>query len=211
MEINRYIGVATLLFSLSNPVGIIPIFLGLTKRFKVSGRSKVVAVAALAVACLLTAAALFGSQLLEFFDIGLDDFRIAGGLLALFIAFEMFQAHYGGIIQTSDEKTEAETDIHGVAVTPLAFPLLVGPAEMSIMITLASEAQGWNERLGLVAVAIITAAMVGLTLLLAVPINRVIGRTGINIATRVMALFVAAIGIKFIFTGIRGQLPGLIG
>ena len=80
----------------------------------------------------------FGEQILTFFNVGLDDFRIAGGLLALFIAFEMFQAHYGDLIQTIEERAEAESEVHGIAVTPLAFPLLVGPAEMSVMITLSN-------------------------------------------------------------------------
>ena len=87
---------------------------------------RIIITASLVVTGLLIASALFGQQLLAFFNVGLDDFRIAGGLLALFIAFEMFQAHYGDLIQTIEERAEAET-IHEVAVTPLAFPLLVGP------------------------------------------------------------------------------------
>ena len=50
----------------------------------------------------------------------------------------MFQAHYGDLIETIKERAEAESKVHGIAVTPLAFPLLVGPAEMSVMITLSN-------------------------------------------------------------------------
>jgi multiple antibiotic resistance protein len=94
---------------------------------------RIIALASTAVACLLITTAMFGRHILAFFSVGLDDFRIAGGLLALFIAFEMFQARYGGFTQTIEEKREAETDLHGIAITPLAFPLLVAPAEMSVM------------------------------------------------------------------------------
>ena len=99
-------------------------------------------IASLAVGCqtLLIVAALWGEPILAFFNVGLDDFRIAGGLLALVIAFEMFQAHYGGFLQTLEERAEADTDLHAIAITPLAFPLLVGPAEMSVMITLSNDA-----------------------------------------------------------------------
>jgi multiple antibiotic resistance protein len=210
MEINRFIGMATLLYALANPVGVIPIFLSLTEPLK-RYRTRLVAVAAVSVAGLLCLSALFGEQSLRFFNVGLDDFRIAGGLLALFIAFEMFQAHYGGIMQTREEKSEAEGHVHEIAVTPLAFPLLIGPAEMSIMITKAADAHSAHEKVVLVAAGCVTAVLIAVTLLCAVPINRLIGRTGVNIATRVMALVVAAIGINFIFTGIRSELPGLAG
>lgn len=210
MELNRFIGISALLYSLSNPVGVIPIFLGLTSGAKSSHRPRVIFIAALAVGTLLIAAALAGKYVLAFFNVGLDDFRIAGGLLALFIAFEMFQARYGGFMHTAEETSEAETDLHGVAITPLAFPLLVGPAEMSIMITLATDQPGWAEKLSLIFIALLTAAMIALTLLCALPLNRILGKTGINIATRIMALFVAAIGINFIFTGLRSELPGLM-
>lgn len=210
MELNRFVGLAALLYSLSNPIGIIPIFLSLTGRGHSVNRPKVAAIAAAAVAVLLMAAALVGRTLLAFFNVGLDDFRIAGGLLALFIAFEMFQAHYGGILQTADERSEAELDLHSIAITPLAFPLLVGPAEMSIMITLASDHPDWHEKIALITAALLTAAMIAATLFGAKWIDRLVGKTGVNIATRIMALFVAAIGINFILTGVRSELPGLI-
>jgi len=154
-------------------------------------------------------AAMLGKQILTFFNVGLDDFRIAGGLLALFIAFEMFQAHYGGFMQSVDEKAAAETDVHGVAITPLAFPLLVGPAEMSIMITLSNDHPGWVDKGMLVAASVVTTFFMGLTLWVATPINRFMGNTGINVITRVIALIVASIGINFIITGLKNEFPGL--
>nr|WP_245287416.1 MarC family protein [Bradyrhizobium elkanii] len=66
-------------------------------------------------------------------------YRIAGSLLALMIAFEMFQAQYGRYIQVADETARDGVDIHGLTITPFAFPLLVGPAELSIMITLSND------------------------------------------------------------------------
>ena len=209
MRVNEFIGVTALFYSLANPIGVIPIFLALAKSHpKVSPR-RIILLASMSVASFLTLSAISGSEILSFFHVGLDDFRIAGGLLALFVAFEMFQAKYGGIIQTPDEKQEAESEIHGIAITPLAFPLLVGPAEMSVMITLASERPDWPDRLWLIASSIAVSSMIAITLWMAVPINRVLGKTGINVATRVMALIVAAIGVKFIMTGIKNEIPGL--
>lgn len=205
MGLNQFIGITTLLYALANPVGIIPIFLGLMHKNKNVNVPRVITLAAISVAGLLIFSALLGKHILAFFDVGLDDFRIAGGLLALFVAFEMFQARYGGIIQTVDEKAEAEHDIHGIAITPLAFPLLIGPAEMSIMITLSNDMQGWKNKVLLVSSSVITSMLIAITLVMATPVKRIIGTTGINVATRIMALFVAAIGVHFIMTGIKNQ------
>jgi multiple antibiotic resistance protein len=198
-----------LLYALTNPVGVIPIFLELTNRTQNVKAHRIIILASIAVAVFLSGAVLLGKEILTFFNVGLDDFRIAGGLLALFIAFEMFQAHYGGFMQSVDEKAAVATDIHGVAITPLAFPLLVGPAEMSIMITLSNDHPGWMDKGMLVAASVVTTFLMGLTLWMATPINRFMGNTGINVITRVIALIVASIGINFIITGLKNEFPGL--
>jgi len=198
-----------LLYALTNPVGVIPIFLGLTRRTQNVKAHRIIILASIAVAIFLSGSVLLGKEILTFFNVGLDDFRIAGGLLALFIAFEMFQAHYGGFMQSADEKTAAETDIHGVAITPLAFPLLVGPAEMSIMITMSNDHPDWLDKFMLVGASLLTTFLMGLTLWMSTKINRFMGKTGINVITRVMALIVASIGIDFIIRGIKNEFPSL--
>jgi multiple antibiotic resistance protein len=208
MSWNRFIGITILLYGLINPVGVIPIYLHLVNRTERARTHRILLIASLAVASLLIATAIFGRQILAFFNVGLDDFRIAGGLLALVIAFDMFQAHYGGFMQTIEERTEAEADLH--AITPLAFPLLVGPAEMSIMITLSNDLPYPTGKVALGFAAILTTALMTLTLWLSRPINRVLGTTGINVATRLMALIVASVGINFIVTGLKNQFPGLL-
>lgn len=153
---------------------------------------------------------MFGKEILAFFNVGLDDFRIAGGLLVLVIAFEMFQAQYTKFIPRADEANDSEIDIHGLAITPFAFPLLVGPAELSIMITLSNDNPGWHGKVFLATAAVVAASLIGLTLWMAAAIERFLGRTGINVMTRVMALIIAAIAVNFIMTGIKNELPGLV-
>jgi multiple antibiotic resistance protein len=85
----------------------------------------------------------------------------------------------------------------------------VGPAELSIMITLSNDNPGWPPKALLAIASLLAAFLIGLTLWMAAAIERLLGRTGINVMTRVMALIVAAIGVNFIMTGIRSELPGL--
>jgi multiple antibiotic resistance protein len=211
MSWNEFIGISSLLYALANPIGVVPIFLGFTARITGAQTLSIIASASLAVFGFLLVTVPFGQQILDFFNVSLDDFRIAGGLMALFIAFEMFQAHYGEFMQTAEEHEEAEANVHGIAITPLAFPLLVGPAEIGVMITLANDAADWSYRLALIGAAALNAVLVAVTLLLAGPISRIMGQTGINVATRVMALIVAAIGVNFIVTGVQNHFPGLVG
>jgi multiple antibiotic resistance protein len=208
---NKFVGLTMLLFGLINPIGVIPIYMHLIRKTADIQAHRIIALASTAVACLLIAAAVFGRHVLAFFNVGIDDFRIAGGLLALFIAFEMFRAHYGGFIQTIEERVEAESDLHGIAITPLAFPLLVGPAEISVMITLSNDSSHGMDEAVLIGAAFLTTVLTALTLWMAKSINRFLGTTGINVATRVMALIVASVGINFILTGLRNALPGLAG
>ena len=88
-----------LLYGLINPVAVIPIYLHFVNRAVSARAHRVLLIASSAVAALLIAAAIFGRQILEFFNVELDDFRIAGGLLALVIAFDMFQALYRGLMR----------------------------------------------------------------------------------------------------------------
>jgi len=209
MPWNQFIGVTMLLFALTNPVGAIPIFLQLTRQTRNTKVHEIIIIAAASVAIFLIGSVLLGKSILNFFNVGLDDFRIAGGLLALFIAFEMFQARYGKLIRPVGATSGREMDVRGVAITPFAFPLLVGPAEMSIMITLANDNSSWVGKALLTAASLIATFFMGLTLWLSTPISRLLGNTGINVVTRVMALIVAAIGVNFIMTGIRSELWGL--
>ena len=209
MNWHQFIGITLLLYGLINPVGAVPIYLHLVRNMDAAKAQRILFSASLAVACLLVFAALFGAQILKFFSVGLDDFRIAGGILALVIAFEMFQAHYGGFLQTIQVRAEAESELHGVAITPLAFPLLVGPAEMSVMITLSNDTLDALGKVWLVSAALFTTAFTMITLKMARAVSGLLGTTGINVVTRLMALIVASVGINFILVGLKNQLPGL--
>ena len=205
------IGTTMLLYGLINPIGVVPIYLSLVRRIPAERAHRIILVAALTVAALLAAAAAFGREILGFFNVGMDEFRIAGGLLTLVIAFEMFRAHYGSFTQTLEERAEAEADVHSIAITPLAFPLLVGPAEMSVMITLSNSLTRPLDKIALTGIAVLATSLVAGTLWLASPIKRLLGNTGINIATRLMALIVASVAIDFILTGLKNQLRGVLG
>jgi len=107
------------------------------------------------------------------------------------------------------EEIQELTDRAGVAIVPLAIPLLSGPGAITIVMMLAHDANTWPRRIGLFAVIVLCSLVVFVTLTLASRVHARLGRTGINVFNRVMGLILAAIGMQFIGDGLRELLPGL--
>ncbi|MES2406335.1 MAG: MarC family protein [Pseudomonadota bacterium] len=196
------------IFAILNPLGAIPIYLSLTADRRPQEMHQTAAKAAIAVAVILILTVWVGDSLLSFFGIGLPAFRIAGGLLVLLIAIAMFHARTSPARQTDAEQTEAESK-NDIAVVPLAIPLLAGPGAISLAIVDAHQAGNWPEKLafsvGLIGIGVI----VWLVLRLAEPIGERLGTAGLNIATRVMGLILAAMAVQFMADGLLALFPGL--
>jgi multiple antibiotic resistance protein len=191
-----------------NPLGAIPIFLSLCSGRTPAQCLQVARRSAVAVAVILILATWAGDIILEFFGIGIPAFRVGGGLLILLMAINMLHARQCHTRQSPEEVEEADNS-ENIAVVPLALPLMAGPGAISLVIIDAHQAANWSGRLILSAGIIIVAIAVWLALRLATPIGEKLGITGLNIATRVMGLLLAAIGVQMIASGLVKLLPGL--
>jgi multiple antibiotic resistance protein len=115
--------------------------------------------------------------------------------------------------QTPEEARDAELGLGegpGLAVIPLGMPLLAGPGSISVMIIAAGKTQGLAGHVSVLAAAALVAILCWVILLAATPIGRVLGRTGMNVATRFMGLILAAIAVEFITSGLATMFPGLM-
>ncbi len=196
------------IFAILNPLGVIPIYLSMMSDRRPEVMHRTALKAAMAVAVILILAVWAGDGMLSFFGIGIPAFRIAGGLLVLIIAIAMFDARTSPARHTAAEQIEAEAK-NDIAVVPLAIPLLAGPGAISLAIVDAHQAENLTSKLafslGIVGVAVI----VWLVLRLAEPIGERLGTGGLNIATRVMGLILAAMAVQFIAEGMLELFPGL--
>jgi len=196
------------IFAILNPLGTIPIYLSLMADRRPEEMHRTALKAAVAVAVILTLSVWVGDYLLSFFGIGIPSFRIAGGLLVLIIAIAMFDARTSPARHTDAEQAEAEVK-NDIAVVPLAIPLLAGPGAISLTIVDAHQVVSFADKfvfsLGIVAVA----AIVWVVLRLAEPIGKRLGTGGLNIATRVMGLILAAMAVQFMADGMLELFPGL--
>lgn len=196
------------LFAILNPLGAIPIFLSMAGDRRPQEMHRTALKSATAVTIILILSVWVGDRVLGFFGIGIPAFRIAGGLLVLLIAIAMFHAKTSPARHTDAEEIEAESKVD-IAVVPLAIPLLAGPGAISLVIVDAHQAASILDKV----LFSLSIALIGLlvwgVLRLAEPIGERLGTAGLNIATRVMGLILAAMAVQFMADGLIVLLPGL--
>ena len=196
------------LIALVNPLGVLPMFISLTQDFDSAQKQRAIRTAAFTVVAVITTCALLGEQIIKFFGISTASLQVAGGLLILLMSLSMLNAQPSGAKTTAEERDEAEHK-DTIGVVPLGIPLLTGPGAMSTVIVLAGKSHHASDYIALIGSGVVIAALVWLTLQMAEPIARVMGRTGINIATRIMGLLVAAVAVEFIVDGLVVMMPVL--
>ncbi len=198
------------ILAIVNPIGIVPIFLALTTGETPAERKHTAHISAYSVATILLLSAFAGEAILAFFGLGLPSFRVGGGILVLLMAISMLQAKQSRLRQSPSEAEYAE-EKENVAVVPLAMPLMAGPGAISLAIIHGHQAISMPQKI-ILALSILSVALVVLiSLHLAKPIGKALGVTGLNIATRIMGLILASIGVQMIALGLIKLLPGLAG
>ncbi|HSB94982.1 MAG TPA: YchE family NAAT transporter [Spongiibacteraceae bacterium] len=205
---SAYLHIFTALFVIANPIGAIPLFISYTRNQTPLERRLTARTTATAVAIVLIVSIFLGDYLLQLFGISLASFRVGGGILILLMAISMLNAQQGGARYTIEEGREGELK-DNIAVVPLAIPILAGPGAISTTIIYAHTAQSLLDMTVLVIAALLVAAGIATALYLAEPIAERLGRTGINIATRIMGLILAAVAVEFIAAGLLQLFPKL--
>ncbi len=171
-----------------DPVGLIPIIISLTSEMSKDEQKHVLNLTLYTASAILIVFALLGQQLLNLFAISLASFSIAGGLLLLILSFEILLRGF-----------ESVKGIE-VGAVPLAFPLLVGPGAITVLMI---SLQTYGILVGL-ASAVTALLFTALVFRLINEIYMVLGKVGSLVVTKIMAIFTAAIAIEFIIDGIKG-------
>ena len=202
------------LLAIVNPLAIVPFFIHYTQGFSDKQRQATVRTAALSSFCVIAVCALLGLQILEFFSISLQSFQVGGGMLLLISAMNMLNAQPAEakpITNEFDEGAEKAATGSSIAVVPLTIPLLTGPAAMSTVVIYADRAQTFWQHAALVGYGVVIAAATFVCFSLADPIARVLGKTGINVMTRLMGLILAALAVEVMADGLGKLFPLLLG
>jgi multiple antibiotic resistance protein len=193
------------LFVVIDPPGLVPLFIALTTGMDTAHRRKLAQRACIIAAVLLTMFGLFGEQLLSFIGISMPAFRIAGGILLFLTALDMLFER-----RTQRREGQHPDPNHDPSVFPLATPLIAGPGAIATMILLMGQAgEDWTLRFAVLGLLYGMILATFLFLLASAPLERLLGRTGTVVITRLLGMLLAALSVQFVIDGVRGT--GLIG
>ena len=200
------------LLAIVNPIGVIPFFSHFTQGFTRRERQHTTRVAALGAFVVIAVSALAGLKIIEFFGISLASFQVGGGLLLLMSALQMLNAQPAESrrddLAEGGDKADAGASI---AIVPLTIPLLTGPATISTMIIYADKTRHWWELGVLVVYGVIVGVAVWVAFSLSGRIAKALGKTGINVMTRLMGLLLAALAVEVMSDGLVKLFPILAG
>ena len=193
------------LFVVIDPPGCAPIYAGLTKGATPQQARSMALRATWIASIILLIFALFGQELLGALHIELNSFRIAGGLMLFFIAFDMVFEKRTQRREERAEKIAQTPEIEDVSVFPMAMPMLAGPGAIAAVMLLMNEANGLSESLevlaALAAVLVITAA----SLVAAGPLIRLLGDKVEAVITRLLGVLLAALAAQYVIDGLKGS------
>ncbi len=208
-DLRDYVRFTVTLLAVLDPFLAVPIYVSMTAHKSQPYRQALARVVTLTVLAVLVTSAMVGEQMLTLMGASLPAFRVGGGLVLLLMALAMLNAEAGGVRQSSAEAEELEQG-RLTGVVPLAIPLLAGPGAISTAIIAAQTGGVWH-RVGIVLCIAFVCALLWAMLRIAHWIAPKIGQTGLNIATRLLGLLLAAIAIQTMAEGMKGLFPVLAG
>jgi len=203
MNIDLLINAFVTLFVTIDPPGLAAVSLGLTVGMNTAQRRQLALRGVLIGMVILIAFMMIGASLLSTLGITMAAFRVAGGLLLFYIAFEMVFEKRQERHEKSAKRAITHDDVHNVAVFPLAIPLIAGPGSISASILLASQFSAPIERMTLIGILLSIAVILYLALALADKVNHLIGDTGRIVATRLLGILLAALSVQYIADGVK--------
>lgn len=205
MEIFLYVFAA--LFSVINPLGTVPIFVGLTTEETNRERNQTALLTSVNVVVILIISFFAGTYLLDFFGISLNALRIAGGMIIVTSGFALLTGSFSKHKGMKNKRVKKDLDKREkFSLTPLAIPMLAGPGSISLLITFNQEYQEWSE----MAFVILAVIAVGIATLLILRsshyISKILGASGINAISRIVGFIVISIGVEYISSAVISTL-----
>ena len=196
------------LLAIVNPLACVPFFILYTQTMSAAERQHTIRVSSFTTFVVIALSAVLGLQILAFFSISLASFQVGGGLLLMTSALSMLNAQPAESRSNPEEVQDATARAH-IAVVPLTIPLLTGPATMSTVVIYAEKAKTLAQTSSLIVYGLVIALATYACFSMAQPIARILGRTGINVMTRLMGLILAALAVEVMADGLQTLFPVL--
>jgi multiple antibiotic resistance protein len=194
-------------FAMLNPIGNIPVFLGMVQQFDKKTQNKVALRATITAFTIIAIFCVFGHIIFRIFGITVPAFQIAGGIIVFIIGFQMLNAKESPIhAQSTEEKEQMMKIAHDMAITPLGIPLLAGPGTISTAMNFVGVEKSMTN---VILVIVIFGIMCLITYLLFIS-SRVIANkinpSMLKVVSRIMGLILAVIAVQMMINGIEGTI-----
>jgi multiple antibiotic resistance protein len=189
------------LLVITNPVGVVPVFLAIAADATVGERRRAAWQAVVVAAVVIATFALFGQQILRYLGISVPGLQVAGGLLLLVIALDLLRG------ETERLSGVARTN---VAFVPLGTPLLAGPGAIAAIMVFIRQAKHGDQRLGVALGLLGVLAVLYLSLRFAGLLQRLLHQAGIDLITPISGMLLSAIAVQLVVDAVREfARPGL--
>ncbi|MCK9422543.1 MAG: MarC family protein [Bacteroidales bacterium] len=194
-------------FAMLNPIGNLPVFLGMVKEFDIKTQNKVALRATLAAFIIISIFTIFGHIIFRMFGITLPAFQIAGGIIVFIIGFQMLNARENPIhAQSEEEKAQMETIAHDMAISPLGIPLLAGPGTISTAMNFVGVEKSISNVLLVIGIFGIMCLITYFLFISSRVIATKISTSMLKVVSRIMGLILAVIAVQMLINGIEGTI-----
>ena len=197
----------TSFFTLTNPLGTMPVFLTMTNGMNDHERKAIVRRATIVSFITLMVFTFSGQFLFKFFGISSNGFRIAGGFIIFKIGFDMLQARYSN---AKLKEEEGKTYADDISITPLAIPMLCGPGAIANAIMLMDDASTLSLKGTLIGIIALVYFITFLILQASTRLVRILGETGNNVMMRLMGLILMVIAVECFVSGLKPILIDIL-
>jgi multiple antibiotic resistance protein len=204
-----YIYLLASLFSVLNPIGTVPIFVGLTTDYTKKERSRVALLTGINVFIILVISYFVGQYLLSFFGITINALRIAGGIIITNSGFSLLNKNFSKSRGINKEVEEDIQNRNEIALTPLAIPMLAGPGSISLLIAYYQDHHSTMDMILAVLSILTVAGLIFFILRSAHYLSRILGSSGIVAISRIVGFLTIAIGIQYIISSLLSIIRGI--
>lgn len=205
MDFSQFVNHFVALLVISNPLSALPAVLRVTRNMNLGEKRHTGLVSAFSVGIILLVSTWIGTPLLMVLGIGLPSFQVAGGVVLFMMSLSMLSAEESPIKHTPEEQKERQSDLG--AIVPLAIPIIAGPGAISSVIVSVNQFPGILNQVLISISATLVAFVMGILLYFAADLEKLLGKSGINIINRLGGLILAAISIQTLATGAIGLFP----
>lgn len=196
-------------FAIMNPFVNLPIFLSLTSDYSVKEQRILAMKIALFSSIMCAVILIAGKEIIGFFGISVNEFRVAGGLVLAHIAWNMLNGSESTSHHGTDSEKNHMKDLNGLAFYPITFPMIIGPGTIATIIIYAGHIQHSSDFISLGLVILSILALLFLVLYFASFFGKLLTQTMRVIMTRLMGMLLLAIAVEMVFAGTKALLPAL--